>query len=108
MIFVPFRLPVSVLLVKAFDGIAQIAGELPVSVLVSNVIVSKAIYDIIIGSLLCYGVEQMSRDIKGRKAISFSSDDSVYWWTGLIITFSVIFTGFDIYSVVELMNAWHK
>jgi len=112
MLFVPLRLPVSVLLIKVFNWTAQIGGsELPRTVLVQNVVSSKIIYDIIIGVVFIYGAEMLTREIRGRKAIVEKDYEFInkgerlmYFTTILIMIFTFIFTMFDIHSTIELLK----
>jgi len=49
LLLIPFRLPISVLLIKSFDYIAQLEGtRLSLDILSANIVLTKLIYNIVI------------------------------------------------------------
>lgn len=106
MLLFPFRLPFSVLLVITFNRIAKIAGSVvPDDVLAANVVITKLIYDIILGALFVYSIEMMSRDKLKRKPHSAGSDDETFWWTLVIIFFMIIYTAYDGFAAYQIFNS---
>jgi len=67
-LMVPFRLPISVLFIDLITNIANMTGNLTDAILVSNVIVTKIIYDLALAFLAVYNLEMLlrgrSREVK--------------------------------------------
>lgn len=110
LLLVPFRLPVSVLLIKFFNYVAQIEGtQLTFDILEANIVMTKIIYNIIFGTLFVYNIEMFSRKLLGRKATSTTSyareqDESFYYWTILATILTISYLIFDTYWVIELFK----
>lgn len=104
LLLVPFRLPISVLLIKLFNSIAQLEGtKLSLEILRANVLCTKIIYNLFFSAIMVYSIEIMSRDIKGRK-----SNEPLYWWTATLIALLFVYNCFDGYWIVELFNLISK
>ncbi len=100
LLLIPFRLPISVLLIDMFNSIAQIGGkEIPLDILRANVTITKIVYNLILSSIMVYNIEHLSRGIMCRK-----SDETFYWWTGILGILLLIYQGFDGYWTTELFN----
>lgn len=97
-LLVPFRLPISVLLIKFFTYIANMSGEaLPHTVLASNVCVTKCFYTTIVSFALIMSLRSIIRHYtKGKIDVDFPtipiagvlmcyvifdviSTDEIYW-----------------------------
>ncbi len=105
LLIVPFRLPISVLFIYAFEHILNLASStaIPEGIRALNVVTSKIIYNIAISSAFIYNIEMYSREKKGRKAIgSFKDEEICYWWVVVlaILMFSfIIIDGFSVYQI---------
>jgi hypothetical protein len=110
MLFIPFRLPISVLLIKLFNYTASVGSKsLPIEVLTTNVMITKLIYNLILGAYFCYGIEFLSRDLLGRASIinrgtciEKPNENGVFWWTGICIALSVVFIALDMWNTYTL------
>ncbi len=115
-LFIPFRLPISVLLIKLFNYTASVGSEsLPIEVLTTNVMITKFIYNIILGAYFCYGVEMLSRDLLGRAPVTergYSLEkinpNTVFYWTGLCIALSILFIALDMWNTFTLSTIINK
>ena len=104
LLMIPFRLPISVILIKLFNVLAQLEGtSLPTSILLANVTVTKIVYNIVLSTSMVYNIEQLSRNIKKRK-----SSETMYWWTALILAALIGYVAFDGFWTVELFEALNK
>lgn len=105
-ILVPFRLPITILLVKFFNMIANLEGTtISSSLLHSNIIVTKLIINILLTILFIYNMEYLSRDILGREPTSKNVEfEPIFWWTGLIIAFMIGYIIFDLVSLYDLLQ----
>ena len=66
----PFRLPISVLLIILFNSIAQLAGKVvPLDVLAANVVITKLVYNLILGTWFCYSIEKLSIKVKSKSTM---------------------------------------
>jgi len=105
LLLIPFRLPISVLLIKLLNNIAQIEGTILSSdILAANVIVTKLVYDITLSALLVYNIEKQTIDIKGRKA---KTELNIYVTTGLLIAFLFCYIIFDCVWTYDLFHVIH-
>lgn len=107
MLFIPFRLPISVLLIQVFNSTAKIGSEsLPIEVLTTNVMITKFIYNLIIASIMCYNIEHLSRQLLGRSPIEqFSIKENpktIFYWTGISIVLSIAFIALDMWNTFTL------
>ena len=102
LLLVPFRLLIGVSMVRLFNYLAQLSSGLPTSVLAPNVVLTKVIYNIALSCVTIYNIEQLSRKIKGRQALSGGSVDSCYWWTLLVGLFMLFYICFDAVTTYDL------
>lgn len=102
LLLLPFRLPVSVLLISLFNYIAQLGStvELSHEILRANVIMTKIIYNIVFSVILVINVEKLSKDIKGRGPRT----ELTFWWTAWIIGLLSVYLIFDGYWIYKLFN----
>ncbi len=108
LLLIPFRLPISVLLIKGFTYIATLGGTgIPTEILGSNVIVTKLVYDLVLVILLVISVEKLSIQVMGRKALHMGRDETIYWWTVVLGFLLAIYTAFDMYWTYELFNCMY-
>jgi len=108
----PFRLPISVLLIKMFNYFASIGtGDLiPSHVLMGNVVVTKIIYNLLFGAWFLYSIEMGSRQKMGRNpnnektkySWNPTKDQPMYWWTLVTGILFLGFFGYDIYATTQL------
>ena len=107
MLLFPFRLPISVLLILAFNNIANLAGKVvPEDVMAANVVISKLVYNIILGIWFIWSCEKTIRVILGRKAKSqYESNKeplNIYWQTiviALAVLSYIIYDGAATYQI---------
>ena len=109
LLLIPFRLPVSVILIRTFNYIAQIEGTLlPIDILRANVMVSKITYNIIFSSIAVYNVEMFIRNLKGRKEIDEYGDNvmaySITYWIGALLFIYLIFDSVWTYDLFTALN----
>jgi len=111
LLLVPFRLPISVLLIELFTLIANIGTiDIPDDVMLGNIIVTKLIYNITLSVVMIYNIEYLSRDILSRKAIyvdySVPKEKNVFWWTivlGILSLAYIIYDGVATYQIAEYL-----
>ena len=111
MLTIPFRLPISVLLIKLFNYIAQLEGtKITLEILKANVVMTKTIYNVILVSLFVYNLEMLSREIKKRTPVSgsYNTKEPFYWWSGVIGGLFFFYIIFDGYWTSELFNVISK
>ena len=107
LLLIPFRLPISILLIKFFNWIIGITTTeiIPQGILATNVIITKLIYNIAISCIFVYSLETFSRQKFGRKAKikNFNSYDEmpVYWY---IIPIIIILVGFIIVDGISVYD----
>lgn len=105
LLLVPFRLPISILLIKAFNYIAVLGGEpIPVNVLAWNVIITKMIYNLTVAIWFVYQIEIVSREKldrnpKGNSNHIAGNYPPCYWWTFCLCVILLTFICFDAVSV---------
>lgn len=110
LLLIPFSLPVSILIVDALNALASLGGkEVPQYILIANVVVTKAIYNIFLSSIFVYNFEMFSRQFLGRKprikksAYSNEYDDEpFFWWTSICGVLLFIFVIVDVISIVKI------
>lgn len=126
---IPFRLPISVALIKLFTWInVSTSGTIPINILVTNVIVTKGVYNVVMAVMFCINVEKISRLVKGIKGKMYErtvdsyeyyrregeifeekfieKEFPVFWWTGVIIALMSIYTIADCtwtYQIAEFI-----
>ena len=70
--------------------------------------ITKFIYNLVLGAYFCYGIEMLSRDLLGRvpKEYDRPAPKTVFWWTGICIVLSVLFIGLDVWNTytISMMN----
>ena len=112
LLLVPFRLPIAVLFINLISYIATIAADLNDKILVANVIVTKLIYDLVLGIYSVYNIERLTIQLKGRGAYSgssgYESDESFYWWTGVIGFLMICYIIFDCCATYDLYYILNK
>lgn len=110
LVLIPLRLPISILLVNLFNYIvAETTETVPISIIATNVIITKIIYNIALSSWFIYTIEILSRNYYGRKANVKGKDSLVdigcYWWTPLIAIALLLFIIVDAISVYSVFYA---
>lgn len=102
LLLIPFRLPISVLLIKLFNAIAQLEGtELPAKILRANVFMTKLVYNLAVSGWMAFNVEHLIRQINGRK----HNYQNIYNITILTIIALFIYACFDGYWIYRLFDA---
>ena len=101
----PFRLPLSVILIKGFDYIAKLVSPevLPPNILDSNVLVTKILYNLVFGAIFLFNVEKLTINLKGRHA---NGDPSIWWTTaaiGIVTLIYAVYDGAITYKLAELI-----
>lgn len=96
----PFRLPISILMIKAFNSIVFLTGEeIPKQVLCTNVIVTKIVYNVVVGAWFVYTIEKLSREKLGRNP---NLKEPCFYWTFLVSILLVAFTIIDAVSTYQI------
>ncbi len=108
LLLVPFRLPISIVMIKIFNYCASISGDvIPVNVMATNVIMTKTIYNIVISAWFIFQLEKLSREYlrrnpKGSDMHIGGVTPPFYWWTFacalLLVTFNCV-DAFSVYSI---------
>ncbi len=111
LLLIPFRLPISVLFVRALNAIVHLTdANVPKETLATNVIITKLMYNLVLSIFFLYTVEKISREALGRKAqidggysVNYKKVDySFYWWIvpiGIILLAFIIVDSIAVYSV---------
>lgn len=103
LLLIPFRLPISILLIKLFDWITLLGGqEIPLEVLASNVITTKIIYNLAVSVWFIYTIENLSRLRLGRKP---SGNEGCFWWT---FALSIILVTFMVIDAISTYQIFYK
>ena len=99
LLLIPFRLPISVLLIKLFNIIAQLEGTtLPKHILLANVTMTKVVYNLVLSVSMVYNIEHLARELMKRK-----SSEGMYWYSAIILAALVGYACFDGYWTVEIV-----
>lgn len=107
----PFRLPISVLMILGFDGILDIINQpLPKDVICTNVITTKVVYNIALGSWMVYLLEKYSIELMGRKSKGSrmhiaGENPPFFWWT---VIFAMLLITFTIIDAVSIYNIFYN
>ena len=102
LLLIPFRLPIGVLFINATTHIAQLMGNLEHNVLAANVVVTKIIYDLVLSALSVYNLEKLIQQVKGRPALSPTSNIPIYWLSiliGILLFAYICFDGVTTYNI---------
>lgn len=93
LLLVPFRLPISILMIQFFNSILEktTSVPIPVDVMATNVILTKTVYNLAISCVFVYNIEMLSRQHLKRKP----DNESFFYWTFFIALIMVIFIGID-------------
>jgi len=111
LLLVPFRLPISILLIELFNNLAQLTGHtLDKNILLANVTLTKLIYNVSLSLLMLYNFERLIIGIKERKGQyrEYSHtpyEDRVWYHTFILAAFLLSYLCFDVYWTVELFNS---
>ena len=103
LLLIPFRLPISVILIRLFNDIAQLEGtKLSFEILQANVVLTKIVYNLVFSSIFIYNIEHLSRKLMGKKPYA-----DVYISTAIIGFIMFIYSCFDAYWISELFKFIH-
>lgn len=104
LLLVPFRLPISVLLIKALNWTATIGSfDLPLSILCGNVMVSKFIYDAVFSVLFIIGCRNLA-----HKKWSDPGSEAVGGVTCAMVILTGSYLFYDMSSTYELFYFLNK
>lgn len=102
LLLIPFRLPVSVMLIKLFNDIAQLEGTtLPYKVLLANVTLTKSVYNVVLAAILIYNIYHLFESKIKKEA----DKGALIVFPGIILG---IYTIFDGHWTMELFKALCK
>ena len=102
MLMIPFRLPISVVMIKAFNYIAQIEGTaLSLSILQPNVVLTKMLYNLTLSIVMLYNIESYSKEYLGRGC---KDGEPLFWWTLILGFGTIIYVMFDGFQTAKLFN----
>ncbi len=117
LMLVPFRLTISVILIKLFTWTATVNGEeIPLKVVSASVITSKICYDLALGIYLCLILGKLYKNLDKlalkeiRENGKLASSD-IYWHQPVTIISCLaiaVFIGTDIYLTHELFWFFNK
>lgn len=108
LLLIPFRLPINIILINFFTNIATLVdGEvLTQNLLVANVLVTKIIYNLILGMIFVKNIESLCRVYFKSKKVSYTynkpTEVDLYNTTVGVIIALIIYLGFDISWSYEL------
>lgn len=113
LLLVPFRLTISVVLIKLFTWTSTVNGEdVPLHVVNASVLTSKICYDLAVSIWLLTSMQKVYKGLnksyqKDLKKNNWEPVDNYWWWWAMIATTIAvaIFIGSDIYLTSELF--WH-
>lgn len=98
LLLVPFRLPIGVLFITLVTHIANMTGNLSHGILVSNVIVTKIIYDIVLCWVSVFNAEIIIRGIFNEE----NQENIVHLYTILIAIAYIVYIIFDAVTTYDL------
>lgn len=103
---VPFRLPISVILINLFDNILNLCSmKLPFNVMQTNIVITKIVYNIVLSSYFVYNIEMLSRKILGRKAYDGTSTPAeMFFWSVIISFLLFVFIIIDAFAIAEIYH----
>jgi hypothetical protein len=104
LLFLPFRLPIGIVLLNAAIDLANIKGQILDSILMINIVTTKVIYDLILSILFVLYVESLSRDVLKRESEADNRKLICYWWTFAIAVILFIYTIYDGFVTYELFK----
>lgn len=111
LLIIPFRLPISVLMIKAFNIIAQLEGtKLTSDILVANVILTKCLYNAFLSTLFVLKVESLMREVNGGKYYDRYDKEynSMYGVTAIAMIFYICYLFFDAQATYQLFQIIHQ
>jgi len=111
-LLVPFRLPISVIMIKVFNYLAQLEGTpLNHEILLPNIMLTKILYNITMSSLIIYGVEKAFRK-QSKGVYKYKSayrneikTQDLHPWSIVVCVSLILYACFDAYSTYQLYNS---
>ena len=106
LLLVPFRLSISVLLIKIFTWTATVSDKtLPTNVIKASVITSKICYDLAVVIYLCVILYSVYTRLATYTKEEYGSEkEAVHDWRGFAVAFTIIATAVFIGTDVYLTN----
>ena len=125
LLLVPFRLPISVLLINTFNYLAMLGGgEIPVEVLRGNVVVSKLVYAVTFSIIFIVKLRSVIRDMphfveskrdtyyyendKYKERIIHETTNSGQWILGSTIGAWIVYSIYDAVTTGLIFDMLNK
>ena len=109
LLFVPFRLPIGVLFIELVTAIANSTGKLSHGILVSNVVVTKIIYDLAFSAISLFNLNKLILEIRPTYIAQTGWDkgndvasEGIQFETGWGILLLIAYTIFDAVTTYSL------